>query len=98
MGSDLERLAVFRRVRDEMRVYLRQFAQGVILTPTLTIPGYGLREAMDDDWPAVERVLHSAGLPLVGAQGHLIKVQASEELRRACPASAVAMRLLLPYV
>jgi arsenate reductase len=27
VGSDLERLAVFRRVRDEIRVYLREFAR-----------------------------------------------------------------------
>jgi len=27
-GSDEERLAVFRRVRDELREYLRKFASG----------------------------------------------------------------------
>jgi arsenate reductase len=28
VGSDEERMAVFRRVRDELRAYLKQFAQG----------------------------------------------------------------------
>jgi arsenate reductase len=31
-GTEAERLAIFRRVRDELRVYLREFAAELLVT------------------------------------------------------------------
>ncbi len=63
-GTDDERLAIFRRVRDELKDYLTEFAKA-------NKTDYQIRPANTEDWPAITALLTASGLPLAGAEQHL---------------------------